>query len=133
MGQILCQKRVNSQLTPYSKALGEQVFLVLLAYIQRQILQHLLFIPKGKTLSNVIGDFAGNTLGTMMYGDGSAPALTEKELQAIKDGLDINKPINGRKKRNAGREIIGYQPRQIPQDIAEINAFGKSKTGYSPR
>jgi hypothetical protein len=80
----------------------------------------------GKTLSNVIGDFAGGTIGNMMYGDGSQNAFTSKERKAMQDGLDINKPIYASRKRG-GREIVGYEP--LPDYILKERALDDARTG----
>ena len=62
----------------------------------------------GRDLNTLIGEGAGGALGEAMYGDGSQPAFSAKERQAMQDGLNVNKPIFDPRKRN-GREIVGYE------------------------
>ena len=51
------------------------------------------FTEDGSGLYENIGRFGGKVIGESLYGDGSQPAFSEQELQAIKDGKNPNRPI----------------------------------------
>ena len=77
----------------------------------------------GKDLNTLIGEGLGNVVANMKYGDTSQPAFSEKERQAMKDGLNVNKPIFETKKRG-GKEIVGYEPlsQGAKSDLAQEDA-----------
>ena len=60
----------------------------------------------GKGISERTGEYIGESLAE---GDINKPAFNRRELQAMQDGLNVNKPIFGTRKRG-GREIVGYEP-----------------------
>jgi len=66
----------------------------------------------GRDLNTLIGEGIGGALGRAMYGDGSQPAFSAKERQAMQDGLNVNKPIIEKTgPRNQRKDtIVGYEP-----------------------
>lgn len=76
----------------------------------------------GRDLNTLIGEGIGGALGRAMYGDGSQPAITEQERQAMQDGLNVNKPIielaGSRNQRKP--TVVGYEP-LAPKSEEELN------------
>lgn len=66
----------------------------------------------GRDLNTLIGEGIGGAIGKAKYGDGSLPAFSAKERQAMQDGLNVNKPIIERTgPRNQRKDtIVGYEP-----------------------
>lgn len=66
----------------------------------------------GRDLNTLIGEGIGGAIGRAKYGDGSLPAFSAKERQAMQDGLNVNKPIIERTgPRNQRKDtIVGYEP-----------------------
>jgi hypothetical protein len=73
-----------------------------------------------------LGEGMGNKIGEAIYGDGSQPAMTPKELGAIRGGFNPNKPIENPMglstitgKYGAGKEdnVIAYEP--LPEQSKE--------------
>lgn len=83
----------------------------------------------GKDLNTLIGEGLGNVVANMKYGDTSQPAFNAEELQAMKDGLNVNKPIFETKKRG-GREIVGYEP--LSQGAKNDLALEDKREMFSP-
>ncbi len=66
----------------------------------------------GRDLNTLIGEGIGGAIGKAKYGDGSLPAFSAKERQAMQDGLNVNKPIMERTgPRNQRKNtVVGYEP-----------------------
>jgi len=78
------------------------------------------FTEDGSGLYENIGRFGGKVIGESLYGDGSQPAFSEQELQAIKDGKNPNKPIYNRPNPTMPYNPMqgGYMP--MPNNNPEI-------------
>ena len=89
----------------------------------------------GKGISELTGDFAGNTVGRMLYGDGSQPAITPQERQAIAEGKNPNKPIYGMTgaRNQRRRTIVDYEPlSQAAQQSLEEQSLAQEKVLEAP-
>lgn len=86
----------------------------------------------GKDLNTLIGEGIGGTIGRMKYGDGSQPAFSEQERQAMQDGLNVNKPImeltGPRNQRK--NTVVGYEP--LSQGAKNDLALEDKREMFSP-
>jgi hypothetical protein len=86
----------------------------------------------GRDLNTLIGEGIGGAIADAKYGDGSLPAFSAKEREAMRDGLNVNKPIYGRtnSRRNGKYTIMGYEP--LSQGAKNSLALEDKREMFSP-